>query len=94
MSDRDRIDPETLRKVARQAEEERLFTMKDDSIHPPPTIGAPAWQSLFFGSLFGQPTSRFESTGRHQSTFQAIGRLVLALAIIAGFFLLLNAIFS
>ena len=88
------IDPEIVKKVARQAEEERLITLKDDSTHIPPTIGIPPWQNIIFGSLFGQPSSRFETFQRHQSTFQAIGRLVLALVIIAGFFLLLDAIFS
>jgi len=42
----------------------------------------------------GRSASRFETLKRHQPTFQAIGRMVFALALIAGFFLLLNAIFS
>ena len=94
MTDRYQIDPEILRKVAERAETERLVALKDDSARPCPTVGVPSWENLFFGSGLWQPSGRREFSEKTRSTLLAIGRMVLALGIILGFFQLLNAIFS
>jgi hypothetical protein len=94
MTDPEKRQLEDLKKAAKEAETKVYVALKDDSAHPPASIGKPPWQNILFGSMLGQPSSRLESFDHAPSNFRAIARLIMALAMIAGFFLLLNAIFS
>ena len=57
-------DPNAFQKGKRASQEEKLVSVRDDSIQPPPSIGANAFQGIFLGPLVGQPSKASEEDVR------------------------------
>lgn len=93
MPDQDRIDPETLRKVAQQAEAERRDALRAGAARAPRPLGGPARQNLLGRATPVRSCCPMDPAKRTRSTWQALARLVFAFALIVGFFGLLNAVF-
>lgn len=53
-------DPGAFQKGKRASQEEKLVSVRDDSIQPPPSIGANAFQGIFLGPMVGQPSKASE----------------------------------
>jgi len=82
------IDPKLLKRRTAQSQEEKLVTLKDDSTHPPPTIGTPSWMSILGGPALGQPASGQRTFDHATEPFLFSGRFWL-LILFAGFALYL-----
>jgi len=77
MNDPYKLDPKALRAKTRQASEEHLVTLQDDSSKPPPTIGTAPWQGIIFGPAFGQPSAQLE-------TPSTLAKIIWRVALVAG----------
>lgn len=83
MTDLYKIDPEAMKARTRQASEEHLVTLQDDSTKPPPTIGTAPWQGIIFGPAFGQPVGEItKSTRVTWKIILGILGLIMAISIV------------
>ena len=83
------IDPKALKARTREAQEQLLITLQDDSTRPPPTLGTPPWQGSIFGPWLGQPASRLETFeheagSRHGAVNILIGLAALGTMLVIG----------
>jgi hypothetical protein len=76
MTYHDRIDPETLRKVAQQAEAERIDALRAGAPQAPRPLGGPARQNLLGRATPARSSCPMDSAERTRSTRQALARLV------------------
>ena len=53
-------DPKAFQKAKQASQEEKVVSVRDDSIQPPPSIGANAFQGIFLGPMVGQPSKASE----------------------------------
>jgi len=79
-----RLDPEALRAITLQVQEQRLITLRDDASRPPPTLGTPSWQGSLFGPWLGQPASRLVTFEHGPRPRHGGLRAVLGLGALAG----------
>ena len=87
------LDPRVLRAITKQAQEQQLITLRDDSSRPPPTLGTPIWQSSLFGPWLGQPASRFVTFEHGPMALQGTVRVMLGLGALIGALALLRLVF-
>ena len=73
------IDPKALETLTKQAQEQQLITLADDSTRPPPTRGTPSWQGSIVGPWLGQPASRLQTFDRGPKPRHGALNLVIGL---------------